>query len=120
MSVGVHSAIQHDSIMSSSSSDYVLVETEAKKVAQSAARALRESRRRCLRGAGGGGGWGQLTWTGQHGSAGGSGTRQQPRLVCVCMWGGRMEVLGVLMCDLHICSYNLIKMKYLFTYDSLS
>ena len=82
---GVHSAIQHDSIMSGGSSDYVVVETEAKKVAQSAARALRESRRRCLAG---GGGWGQLTWTGQYGSAGGR--SQQPRCVymrvcaCVC------------------------------------
>ena len=75
-SAAVHSAIQHDSIMSSVSGDYVVVENEAKKVAQSAARALRESRRRCL--GGGGGGWGQLTWTGQHGSAG-SGSRQQLR-----------------------------------------
>lgn len=78
---GVHSAIQHDSIMSSGSADYVVVETEAKKVAQSAARALRESRRRCL-GAGrgrGDGGWGQLTWTGQHGG------RPQQRCVHVCM-----------------------------------
>ena len=81
----VHSAIQHDSIMSSASGDYVVIENEAKKVAQSAARALRESRRRCLSsggrgggGGGGGGGWGQLTWTGQHGSAG-SGSRLQPR-----------------------------------------
>lgn len=71
--------------MSSASSDYVMIETEAKKVAQSAARALRESRRRCLGGGrgrgsdGGGGGWGHLTWTGQHGSAGGNGFRTQPR-----------------------------------------
>ena len=80
---GVHSAIQHDSIMSSGSSDYVVIETEAKKVAQSAARALRESRRRCLAGGGGGGGgWGQLTWTGQHGSAGGA--LRLPRCVCTC------------------------------------
>ena len=80
----MHSAIQHDSIMSSSSGDYVVVEAEAKKVAQSAARALRESRRRCL-GGGRGRGWGQLTWTGQHGSTGGAATRQQPRLASVCV-----------------------------------
>ena len=73
----MHSAIQHDSIMSSVSGDYVVIEAEAKKVAQSAARALRESRRRCLEG-GRGRGCGQLTWTGQHGSVG-SGMRQQPR-----------------------------------------
>ena len=69
--------------MSSGDSDYVLVEAEAKKVAQSAARALRESRRQCLEG-----GWGRVTWTGQHG-----GTKQPRcvyvggRCVCVCVCG---------------------------------
>ena len=67
---GVHSAMQHDTIMNSSDPDYVLVESEAKKVAQSAARALKVSRRRCHEL---GGGWGRPTWTGQHGLAGAPG-----------------------------------------------
>ena len=39
--VGVHSAMQHDTIMMSSDPDYALVEGEAERVAQQAARALK-------------------------------------------------------------------------------
>lgn len=63
---GVHTALQHDTIMSSGDPDYVLVETEAKKVAQSAARAMRQSRQHCMVA----GRWGRPTWTGQHGVIG--------------------------------------------------
>ena len=62
---GIHSAMQHDNIMSSVNPDYVLIESEAKKVAQSASKALRDSRRRCRTSR-----LGVPTWTGQHGSAG--------------------------------------------------
>ena len=67
LSVGVHSALQHDTIMNSSDPDSVLVESEASKVAKSAARALKASRRHCLQM---GAGRGHPTWTGQHGMAG--------------------------------------------------
>lgn len=63
---GVHTALQHDTIMSSGDPDYVLVEAEAKKVAQSAARAMRQSRQHCMVA----GRWGRPTWTGQHGMIG--------------------------------------------------
>ena len=63
---GVHTALQHDTIMSSGDPDYVLVESEAKKVAQSAARAMRQSRQHCMVA----GRWGRPTWTGQHGMIG--------------------------------------------------
>lgn len=63
----VHSALQHDTIMSSGDPDYVLVESEASKVAKSAAKALKASRHHCLQM---GAGRGRPTWTGQHGSAG--------------------------------------------------
>ena len=53
--------------MNSADPDYVLVESEASKVAKSAARALKQSRRHCVQM---GAGRGRPTWTGQHGSAG--------------------------------------------------
>ena len=65
LSTGVHSALQHDTIMSSADPDYVLVESEAKRVAESAAKAIRDSRRLFV-----GSRWGQPTWTGQRGVVG--------------------------------------------------
>lgn len=53
--------------MNSANPDYVLVESEASKVAKSAARALKDSRRHCRQT---GAGRGRATWTGQHGAAG--------------------------------------------------
>uniref|UniRef100_A0A3Q3QYY4 DNA excision repair protein ERCC-6 n=1 Tax=Monopterus albus TaxID=43700 RepID=A0A3Q3QYY4_MONAL len=44
---GIHSVMQHDSIMDSSSSDYVLVEAEANRVAKDALKALKVSRQKC-------------------------------------------------------------------------
>lgn len=67
---GVQSAMQHDTIMSSANPDFVLVEGEARKVAESAVKALKSSRRRCQQMVGGARRWGQPTWTGQHGSVG--------------------------------------------------
>ena len=66
LSAGVHAAMQHDTIMNSSDPDYVLVESEAKKVAQSAARAMKQSRQHCMVA----GRLGRPTWTGQHGMTG--------------------------------------------------
>jgi len=45
--------------------DYVLIESEAEQVAQSAAHALLQSRQQCQNR-----GWGLLTWTGQNGITG--------------------------------------------------
>ena len=70
LSSGVQSAMQHDTIMSSDNPDFVLVESEAKKVAESAVKALKMSRRQCQQAGGGARRWGQPTWTGQHGSVG--------------------------------------------------
>ncbi|XP_036121312.1 DNA excision repair protein ERCC-6 [Molossus molossus] len=64
-SVGVHSVMKHDAIMDGASPDYVLVETEANRVAQDALKALRLSRQRCL-----GAGSGVPTWTGHRGTCG--------------------------------------------------
>ncbi|XP_019720182.1 DNA excision repair protein ERCC-6 [Hippocampus comes] len=44
---GIHSVMQHDSIIESSNPDYVLVEAEADKVAKDALKALKVSRQRC-------------------------------------------------------------------------
>ncbi|XP_076021677.1 DNA excision repair protein ERCC-6 [Genypterus blacodes] len=44
---GVHSVMQHDTIMDSSNPDYVLVESEANRVAKEALKALKVSRQRC-------------------------------------------------------------------------
>ncbi|XP_013385583.1 DNA excision repair protein ERCC-6-like [Lingula anatina] len=63
---GVHSVVQHDTIMMSSNPDYALVEGEAERVAREAVRALKQSRTRCLPAVAG-----VPTWTGQHGGAAG-------------------------------------------------
>lgn len=47
VSSGIHSVMQHDTIIESSNPDYVLVEAEANKVAKEALRALKVSRQRC-------------------------------------------------------------------------
>lgn len=44
---GIHSVMQHDTIMESSNPDYVLVEAEANKVAKDALKALKISRQQC-------------------------------------------------------------------------
>nr|XP_054762956.1 DNA excision repair protein ERCC-6-like [Lytechinus pictus] len=64
---GVHSALQHDNIMQSSSPDFVLVENEAERVAKEAANAVRQSRRRCY-----GASSGIPTWTGAAGGSSGN------------------------------------------------
>ncbi|XP_077586427.1 DNA excision repair protein ERCC-6 [Stigmatopora nigra] len=46
---GIHSVMQHDSIIESSNPDYVLVEAEANKVAKDALKALKVSRQQCRR-----------------------------------------------------------------------
>ena len=61
--VGVSSALQHDKIMMSSSPDYVIIESEAERVAKQAARALKQSRIRCNPAQ-----TGRPTWTGQQGT----------------------------------------------------
>lgn len=64
-SSGVYSTLQHDSIMSESHPDRVLVEREASRMAQQAADALRASRKIARRAD-----IGVPTWTGKHGAAG--------------------------------------------------
>uniref|UniRef100_A0A8D0ABM0 DNA excision repair protein ERCC-6 n=1 Tax=Sander lucioperca TaxID=283035 RepID=A0A8D0ABM0_SANLU len=49
---GIHSVMQHDSIMESSNPDYVLVEAEANRVAKDALKALKVSRQQCRLGEG--------------------------------------------------------------------
>ncbi|KAM4591881.1 DNA excision repair protein ERCC-6 [Odontesthes bonariensis] len=44
---GIHSVMQHDTIMESSNPDYVLVEAEANRVAKDALKALKTSRQQC-------------------------------------------------------------------------
>src|SRR5204863_5310990 len=61
-SSGVHSALQHDSIMEASRPEVMLVEREASRVAKEAADALRESRRQARRN-----NIGTPTWTGRSG-----------------------------------------------------
>lgn len=46
-SSGIHSVMQHDTIIESSNPDYVLVEAEANKVAKDALKALKISRQHC-------------------------------------------------------------------------
>ena len=72
--LGLHSALHHDTIMDASSVDHVLVESDANRVAQEAARALRHSRRQCLAIAAAQGHVGTPTWTGNAGVAGGPGS----------------------------------------------
>jgi DNA excision repair protein ERCC-6 len=63
-STGVHSALQHDSIMEASRPEVMLVEREASRVAKEAAEALRESRRQARRND-----IGTPTWTGRFGGS---------------------------------------------------
>ncbi|XP_071377435.1 DNA excision repair protein ERCC-6 isoform X2 [Centroberyx affinis] len=44
---GIHSVMQHDTIMDASNADYVLVEAEANRVAKDALKALKVSRQKC-------------------------------------------------------------------------
>lgn len=69
-SSGVQTALKHDTLIEGGDPDSIIVESEANRIAQSAARALRESCRQCQGGGGGGATWGQPTWTGQHGTVG--------------------------------------------------
>ena len=75
--VGVHSALHHDMVADPGNPDYVLVESEAKRVAQQASKALSESRQRCI--GSGPASWGLPTWTGEHGTVG----RPEHGSVCV-------------------------------------
>lgn len=79
-STGVHSAIQHDDIMSASRPETLLVDKEASRVANDAVMALKKSRQRIRAH-----GIGQPTWTGKSGTVGapsrfGSGSSLQPQL----------------------------------------
>ncbi|XP_062507872.1 DNA excision repair protein ERCC-6-like isoform X2 [Corticium candelabrum] len=76
---GLHSALQHDTIMEASSVDHVLIESDANRVAQEAARALRQSRRQCLAAAAARGHVGTPTWTGNAGIVGGPKSTVRPR-----------------------------------------
>ncbi|XP_067005938.2 DNA excision repair protein ERCC-6 [Anabrus simplex] len=60
---GLKTALKHDKIMHGGEADYALVEGEAKKVAQEAVMALKESRRQCWQADAG-----VPTWTGQSGA----------------------------------------------------
>jgi len=68
---GLHSAFHHDNMVDGGEADYVLMESEAQQVAQSAARVLLQSRLQCQENSG----WGLPTWTGQNGIVG----RPSPR-----------------------------------------
>lgn len=63
---GLHSAFHHDTVLNGGDPDYILVESEAQQVAQSAARVLLQSRLQCNENSR----WGLPTWTGQNGIAG--------------------------------------------------
>jgi DNA excision repair protein ERCC-6 len=60
---GIQTAMRHDTIMEGGYADYALVEGEARRVANEAVQALKESRRQC---------WqadtGVPSWTGQSGA----------------------------------------------------
>lgn len=58
----MHSALQHDAIEGATSSDYIIVENEAERVANEAIKALQRSRERCLSAA-----TGVPNWTGHNG-----------------------------------------------------
>ena len=85
--------------MNSADPDYVLVESEANKVAKSAAKALKTSRRHCVQM---GVGRGNVTWTGQHGSAGALGA---PRCVCVCVKYSTLCVREIIICFGNVVFY---------------
>lgn len=65
--VGVDSVVKHDTLINGGDPDSAIVESEANKIAQSAARAMRDSYRHCNQMSPQ---WGQPTWTGLHGTAG--------------------------------------------------
>ncbi|XP_038067729.1 DNA excision repair protein ERCC-6-like [Patiria miniata] len=71
---GVHSALQHDSIMQAGHPDYLLVEGEADRVARDAVQALRQSRRHCHRASSG-----VPTWTGSRNQGGSTPPPKKPR-----------------------------------------
>ena len=94
--VGVHSALHHDMVANPGNPDYMLVESEAKRVAQQASKALSESRQRCI--GSGPASWGLPTWTGEHGTVG----RPEHGSVCVlCVCVVRVCVVRV--CVVHVC-----------------
>ena len=64
-SSGVHSALEHDAIMSETMPDQILVDREASRIAKAAAEALRASRKMARQAE-----IGVPTWTGKFGSAG--------------------------------------------------
>jgi DNA excision repair protein ERCC-6 len=66
---GVDTVIHHDKVISGGDPDALIVESEADKIAQSAAKALKESCRQCHSDSGGST-RGQITWTGAHGTIG--------------------------------------------------
>ncbi|KAG5355219.1 Protein CHROMATIN REMODELING 8 [Yarrowia sp. C11] len=70
---GVHSALEHDAIMDASRPETVIIEREAKRVAEVAAKALRDSRKKAQSNE-----IGTVTWTGKFGSAGKFGKKKQP------------------------------------------
>lgn len=59
---GVHSALQHDAIVDNDTPDFAIAESEASEVARRAVRAMKESRRECLRAEAG-----VPNWTGANG-----------------------------------------------------
>ena len=59
---GVHSALQHDAIVDNDTPDFAIIETEATEVAKRAVKAMKESRRQCLRADAG-----VPNWTGNNG-----------------------------------------------------
>lgn len=69
---GVHSTLEHDSIIDSSRPDTVLVEKEATRIAAEAASALKESRKAARKAK-----IGTPTWTGKFGSAGRFGVKRK-------------------------------------------
>lgn len=91
---GVHSAMKHDVIMNSADPDYILVEAEANKVAQSAVRALKASRRQVQSGSR----WGRPTWTGNSGVAGAPGP-SKPRCDLPIVFG-YYRYSALILCDL--------------------
>ncbi|XP_045212633.2 DNA excision repair protein ERCC-6-like [Mercenaria mercenaria] len=60
---GIQGALHHDKVMDPGQADYVIVESEADKVAREASLALKKSRTHCLPATAG-----VPTWTGQHGA----------------------------------------------------
>lgn len=72
---GVHSALEHDAIMDASRPETVIIEREAKRVAEVAAKALKDSRKKTQAND-----IGTVTWTGKFGSAGKFGKKKPTKL----------------------------------------